>query len=200
MPSLACRRSAIHAPPVWMPIRAVSGVSSGAMAWASLASRSSASGNVSGIKKSLQYQLGGNGVQMLTVLSAVDSGFVQLLFSQLAGVAFVSQKHRKFKAVFEFGGKITCGAGQVVLGAIRMQRQANNQEGGLPLLNQSGDVIETLVRRCGVDDGEGMGPPYTQFPRRNPRSFQAKIKCKDGPAFRHGPPRRTGWKDRCREA
>jgi hypothetical protein len=45
-----------------------------------------------------------------------------------------------------------------------------------------------------------MGYPYAQFPCCNSRSFQAKIECEDGPAFRHGLPCRIGWKDRCPEA
>src|SRR5574340_176993 len=92
--SRACRRSATHTPPVWMPTMAVAGVSVGAMASASRAIRGSTSGNEARIEKSLQYQLGGHGVRQRLVLLAVDAAFVQFGFGRRAGVALVDQKHR----------------------------------------------------------------------------------------------------------
>src|SRR5574340_893959 len=68
--SRACRRSATHTPPVWMPTMAVAGVSVGAMASASRAIRESTSGNEACIEKSLQYQLGGHGVRHLWAIVA----------------------------------------------------------------------------------------------------------------------------------
>src|SRR5512139_390442 len=94
-PSCACRRSATHTPPVWMPTMTVSGVRVGAMASASRAISGSTSGNEACIEKPLQYQLGGHGVCQRFVLLAVDAAFVQFGFGGGAGVALVDQKHRK---------------------------------------------------------------------------------------------------------
>src|SRR5512139_112257 len=98
--SSACRRSATHTPPVWMPTISVSGVSVGAMASASRATSVLASGSEACIEKPLQYELRGHGVEKRLVLLAVDAACMELGFGCRAGVALVHQKDREIEARF----------------------------------------------------------------------------------------------------
>src|SRR5512139_220063 len=122
--SIACKRSATHTPPVWMPTMTVSGVSVGAMASASRAISGSTSGNEACIKKSLQYQLGGHGVGQRLVLLAVDAAFVQFGFGGGAGVALVDQKHRKAEARFQLAREVSGDPRHLVLAAVGVGGQA----------------------------------------------------------------------------
>src|SRR5512143_1362274 len=98
--SIACRRSATHTPPVWMPTTRVSGASVGAMASASRAISVLASGSEACIKKPLQYELRGDRIEQRLVLLAVDAARMELGLGRRAGMALIHQKYRQIEMRF----------------------------------------------------------------------------------------------------
>src|SRR6185369_7446877 len=94
IPSCGYNFSASHAPPVYRPIIAVVGFTSGLSSAASFAQRASASGSIF-VEVLLQDQLGGGRVDALCPEGLVGAGFTQSRFGVDRGIALVDQADRQ---------------------------------------------------------------------------------------------------------
>src|SRR5476649_598719 len=123
-PSCGYNLSASHAPPVYSPIIAVVGFTSGLSSATSFAQRASASGSIF-VEVLLQDQLGGRRISALFPDGLVGAGFTQSRLGVDRGVALVDQADRQSEPAFELARETLRAAREVVLRTVGRQRQAD---------------------------------------------------------------------------
>src|SRR6476659_7792441 len=100
IPSCGYNFSASHAPPVYSPIIAVVGLTSGLSSAASLAQRDSASGSIF-VEVLLEDKLGGSRVDALFADGLVGARIAHFGFGLDRRIALVDQADRQPEAAFE---------------------------------------------------------------------------------------------------
>src|SRR6266849_5449394 len=142
MPSLACSRSASHAPPVYMPIIAVLGPTMGFNGFNKSAQRRSASGSFV-IEKLLEYQLRRDRVDGFSLDSA------QPALGLDRAEALVDTLDRNAESAVELPREALDAPRERVLARLA-HRQPDNEARRLPLRDQLFDLREARNGRQGM--------------------------------------------------
>src|ERR1700682_1927158 len=162
-----------------MPISLASIATAPRILSSSAASTCSASGRPSGnpsvdlvgvtlVKIALQDELCGNLIAYAFVRACFHSRIGQRGRGGVSGEAFVDELRRETEAAFELLGEPTRTRGQGVRRAVGMQRQADNQQRGMPFVDQGFDRREPGLVLLARDGCQRMRPPGGALPCPRP--------------------------------
>src|SRR5471032_1195682 len=173
-PRSAARRSASHAPPEWMPTmatlatpaRPVLTCASKAAYSASASSREGSVGRVIIVEVLLQNDGGGAVVDDLAALGRNDG----------RRIALVDQHHRQIEAAVQLVGEAAAARAHLVLRAVGMGRQTDDQARRHPLGDQRADGVEARRVVDGADDRQGLRLADQGVPHRHADALDAEIK------------------------
>ena len=130
----------------------------------------------------LQDVLGGKGVDPLLARLPVKAGLAQFGIRHGRGQPLVGQRHGQAEAAMQLVGETAAAHSHPVFGAVHGQRQADQQQGRLPLLDEPGNRREARLVGFGRNGGQGIRPPEQGFADGNADALQAEIECQDGAA------------------
>src|SRR5690242_10936183 len=207
-PSIGCRRSASQAPPVYRPIIAVPGLTSGLSSAASLGRSCSASGSF--IEILLDQELRGMRVEALAarearrLAAAVGRPHPALDFG--AAVALVDHLDGHAEAPGELAREALGAARGLVGRAILAERAPDDEKSGLPLLHELLDRGEAARRGRRAHPGQRMRAAGFALADRDADALKAEIESEYGAGsgaarlLRHVPPDRRGAHSRARAA
>src|SRR6202158_3474167 len=161
----------------------------------SAASTCSASGRPSGnpsvalvgvalVKIALQDELCGNLIAYAFVRARFHSRIGQRGGGGVSGEAFVDELRRETEATFELLGEPTRTRGQGVLRAVGMQRQADDQQRGMPFVDQGFDRREAGLVLLARDSCPRLRRPDGALAYRDADAPGAEIERENGPRAR----------------
>src|SRR5574338_647206 len=185
-PRASWRRWASHTPPVWMPTRAVSRVTTGRMDSASAWHRASASslgsvGMAVGVQEGLQDELGGHRIHArLAVLPVALAGFPQAVVGLSRAETPVHTDDGQGVAAMELVGEAFA-AGREGMGlTLQAAGDTHHQGHRPPLGDELGDGAKAAVVSGLRQGGEGTGPAGFQFAAGDADARQAEIETQQG--------------------
>ena len=125
---------------------------------------------------------GCQGVDPLLARLPVKAGFAQFGIRGGRSQPLVNQRHEQAETAMQLVGETAATRSHLVFGAVHGKRQANQQQGWLPLFDEPGNRREACLIGFGFDGGQGIRPPEQGFADGNADALQAEIECQDGAA------------------
>src|SRR5215470_15929002 len=179
-PSSRCRRSASHAPPVWIPTIAVSAVATARSLPTRSAQRVSASGHCMAIEPVLEDHLRRHRVRERLVLAAAPTDLPQPSLSLDRRQALVDERDRQAKAALELPREPLRPARERVRRALGAERQPDDEPRGPPLRDELRDRAEARRRAPRVDRRERMGDARPRLADRDANEALAVVEAEHG--------------------